>query len=248
MRPITKKVIIILISVTIYISSLRLTQTILDENSVIFGTWNLFLAGVFATATHYFFMRSQSAGHISTSKAPKRSFYSLIIAIFLIMLLTGFVANVKLVLTQHLFIKTALAALSIGIFEECLCRGMLFSTLHEIFQSRKHVLIIISILNSLIFGVFHLVNLFTTTQGSNATFQQVVMAFSIGVAFSAIRIYSGSLILPVVIHTVFDFQPDITTGNSGNNSWIAILIVFGILLLISITLIVKLQKRENGHR
>jgi membrane protease YdiL (CAAX protease family) len=76
------------------------------------------------------------------------------------------------------------------------------------------------LVTALSFGVFHGANLLVG-QGLTATLQQVVFATINGAIFYLIFRKSGLLIVPMILHGLFDFSVFIREANLGSNPEIA---------------------------
>jgi len=135
-------------------------------------------------------------------------------------------------------------ALFVGVFEELLFRGLLLLLfLREYKQGGKYYPVIIS---SLIFGLVHLLNLFTNPDEVEV-FIQVVYAFMIAVFFSGVFIRTRYNILYVIIlHALYDiaagfedFKPKSVAKNAEISGFISIIIMFMPLFLYGLFLIRK---------
>lgn len=172
---------------------------------------------------------------------PIRIWLGLIVIFFASLLVLKlniiFAAGLKL---GQLF-NIALIAISAGVYEEVLCRGLLFSYFLGVFRSKKHVLLWTAVASSLIFGLLHLSHLFYG-QSVQTTLQQVFYAFVIGLAFSAIRISTNGIWVGMIIHSLIDFDPLINLQTQGNGNWLGYLIIFTPLLIISLLYLVKVNR------
>lgn len=142
------------------------------------------------------------------------------------------------------FLSVALIALSAGIYEETLCRGLLFSFFLGLFRSKMQPLLWAAFASSLLFGLLHLAHLFSG-QSVPTTLQQVFYAFVVGMAFSVIRISTNGIWVGIVIHSLVDFQPGITTETQGNGNWASTLVIFTPLLIFSVMYLVKVNRLIN---
>ena len=246
-RPILKKSLVIVLAFLLYVASRHGLAYFWPRTSATLITINLGLALIITLlAISPFFSL-----HLPDLRLPGRAkvdFTVLIIATLLVILLVNPPTNIVSIFDQRIVLRTLALALTAGMFEEGLCRGLLFSTLTDVFVRRRYRFVLVAICNSAIFGGLHLLNLFTTTQGLTATLQQITTAFAIGVTFSAIRLYAHGLLVPIILHTCFDFQPTIASASGdGQSSWIAIIIVFGVLFILAITTVV-LYDHAHDHQ
>lgn len=144
--------------------------------------------------------------------------------------------------TNHLLVNT-LIALAAAIFEESICRGLFLSAFlaHAQYNGRSYKLTRSAIYSSVLFGIFHLVNLFGGNPG--AVFQQIFWAFVLGVFLSALRLTTNSLVWPMLIHFLLDWFPSAATQlDIKESSWALILIIFGFLLVVSLVYLVQLDR------
>ena len=107
---------------------------------------------------------------------------------------------------KNLF-KCVFLFMGIGFTEEVLFRGIVLNLLKDMFgrKTRKDLVKAV-VVSSLMFGIFHFVNLFTV---SNAIFlaviKQIIGAFGIGLCLGAIYIRTGNLWCTIFIHGFWDF-------------------------------------------
>ncbi|GAX03909.1 membrane protein [Secundilactobacillus pentosiphilus] len=222
-------------------NSLRHAVTMTDHGVVTltYAASRLILALVLGLAMAYFFktVRITSPGSIGYQR-PIRTWLALILFFFISLLLVKLGVIFSMGFQPAQLFNIALIALSAGIFEETLCRGLLFSFFLGIFQSKNQSLLWTAVSSSLVFGLLHLSHLFNG-QSVQTTMQQVFYAFVIGMAFSAIRISTNGIWVGLVIHSLIDFDPTITAQMQGNGNWAAAVIIFTPLLLISLVYLVK---------
>ncbi|WP_167956205.1 CPBP family intramembrane glutamic endopeptidase [Anaerosporobacter faecicola] len=97
-----------------------------------------------------------------------------------------------------------LEAMCIGFFEELVFRGTILTMFLEKFHSTKKEIVFSVVTSSLIFGVFHLSNLFTNGNVIEV-FSQVIYTFIIGIAFSALYVRTNNnLLWCCILHGLFD--------------------------------------------
>lgn len=95
--------------------------------------------------------------------------------------------------------------LAIGIYEELLCRGLLFNSFKDYFGDTKKGIYLSAILSSLIFGSMHLTNLIWSPSLIISTLCQVIYATFVGFLFCVIYYRSKNLISCMLLHGIFDF-------------------------------------------
>ena len=120
---------------------------------------------------------------------------ALIIPDFIIMTMTGtnFVAP---------SVKSILVALVAGTSEETIFRGIPASYAMRHFNDRKKLPLVIGI-TSLLFSLIHATNIFAGASVS-ATLLQLLTAFGIGTTLCALYFRSGNIILPMLLHFLYD--------------------------------------------
>lgn len=104
-------------------------------------------------------------------------------------------------LVIYFFIVT----LAIGIYEELLCRGLLFNSFKNYFGDTKKGIYLSAILSSLVFGIMHLVNLIWSPSLIISTICQVIYSTFVGFLFCVIYYRSQNLISCMLLHGIFDF-------------------------------------------
>lgn len=98
-----------------------------------------------------------------------------------------------------------MVAAFVGIGEEGIFRGVLWRAMEE------RGILITSLVTSLLFGSVHLTGLLGDIPWQVIT-AQAVFAFGVGMMFAAVRLVSGSLIAPIVMHAVFDAGAIVAAG------------------------------------
>jgi len=98
-----------------------------------------------------------------------------------------------------------------GFTEEFYFRGMLLPYFMNVFQSKKYSLYLSIFLSSIVFGVFHYLNLFNSSSENiaSATIQvtfQVIFAFFVGIFLCALLLRTKSIIIPSLIHALINFE------------------------------------------
>lgn len=137
-------------------------------------------------------------------------------------------------------------ALSAGIFEEFLCRGLLFSAFLSVFEKTKYKFTGAALASGIFFGLFHFMNLISG-QGIAQTLQQATYAFVIGAIFASIRLTTNTLVWVVLIHWLIDWQPGISVTHTVSTiaSWPVFLAVWGTLLVVTVIFLVAFDGSYN---
>lgn len=110
------------------------------------------------------------------------------------------------------FWRLLLGAMEAGIGEEVLCRFGILTLLLSFAKKLRLRIPIAVICSSLLFGLFHFLNL--TEQSLPLTIYQFCFTAVSGIFFSLLFLYSGHLELVVFIHFVMDLLSYSATGNS----------------------------------
>jgi len=152
-----------------------------------------------------------------------------------------------------------ISTLSSGVFEEILFRGLILGVLLHKYHKSKHGILKSVIISCLIFGLMHIVNIWTKDQTLRGTLNQVYAAFSLGILYSAVYLKTKSIIILGGLHTVHNFLgsiPELTDSaaiisSTGNKtvaeiilSSILVILIFGIPLIMGL-LILKVTKKEE---
>ncbi len=104
---------------------------------------------------------------------------------------------------QELLPLFLLDCLFIGIFEELAFRGVLFTAILEKRRATKRNIFLTTLISSVLFGLVHLANLI---EGANigATLLQIGYSTLIGGMCAIVFLKSGNILLPILLHTLFD--------------------------------------------
>lgn len=98
-----------------------------------------------------------------------------------------------------------LVAILVGIGEEGLCRGLLWRALE------KRGLLTTGLLTSMLFGALHLPGVFADIPWPIVA-SQAVFAAGGGMIFAAVRVASGTVLAPILLHALFDACALISAG------------------------------------
>ena len=113
--------------------------------------------------------------------------------------------------TKHV-IKLVCRGIEAGIAEEWLMRFCVLSILLKTFKNAQHQISWAVVLDGLIFGALHIVNLIE--QPLLATILQMIDASVAGIAFAAIYLYTGSFFINIGYHAVFDILVFLASGTT----------------------------------
>lgn len=90
--------------------------------------------------------------------------------------------------------------LSIGLFEEVVFRGIIFTFLLGYFRKDKKGLFVSCVLSSIIFGLMHLFNGF-----SMGTLLQVCYTTLTGLLFAICYVKTKNILIPAIVHSIYNF-------------------------------------------
>ncbi|MCR5078967.1 MAG: CPBP family intramembrane metalloprotease [Bacilli bacterium] len=96
-----------------------------------------------------------------------------------------------------------LYCLSISLVEELLFRVILLDFLLNYLEGKNHKTLIAIILDSAIFGLYHLLNL-AAGAGVIATLMQVGYTFLVGGMFAITLLKTKNILYPLILHAIFD--------------------------------------------
>lgn len=115
-------------------------------------------------------------------------------------------------------------ALYVGIVEELIFRGYIFSAFEIKFDKYKAI-----IFSSIVFGLFHLINL--THNPVMTVLLQVIYTTMFGIGFSILRVRTKSLLMPILIHSFIDVTCFLSADVSSNITIIDLCCTFYCLIL-----------------
>ncbi|WP_083907103.1 CPBP family intramembrane glutamic endopeptidase [Streptococcus entericus] len=139
----------------------------------------------------------------------------------------------------ELILPSFWAAATAGIGEEIWLRGLFFTAFLSLFRSQSQSLTKTALTTSVLFGLFHLVNL--AQAEPLAVAQQIFYATCFGLSFAALRVGYNNLWLPMLIHFLIDFQPSINEPVS-SGSWIEFIVVFVPLAGLALWTLINMDK------
>ena len=145
-----------------------------------------------------------------------------------------------------------LKCLLIGLSEELLFRGIIFYTLSDYFKRKGFSCFLPVLLSSVIFALFHFINLFDGA-GILAVLQQAGYSFLIGAMLAVVLKKTNNLAACVFLHALFDlggfFVSDLGTGDPQDLTFWILTAAVGIVCTVHITAtLVKMIKKEKTHR
>lgn len=141
--------------------------------------------------------------------------------------------------------------LSVSLLEELFFRVLLFSFITEKLKNNKHHYLLTIIITSVIFGLWHLVNLVTGAP-IIATLMQVGYTFLIGCMLCVTFTVTKNIWFCILVHSVFDLGGFIITmlgEGDFQDMWfwiltITMMVICGVWILITT---LKINKKENEN-
>ena len=148
--------------------------------------------------------------------------------------------------------------LGIGVFEEVLLRGVMLNKMLDKWGNTKAGIYGAVIVSSLVFGVWHLINLLDKPWLIVSTITQVGYAFFIGVFFGAVYLRTKNLWTVILLHAIFDiggcldelFIKEITqeiTQDIAVGDGLFILLEFSVFLIIGLFYLRKVKVEVQGE-
>lgn len=123
----------------------------------------------------------------------------------------------------------ALYILGIALLEEVIFRGILIVLAKDYFKNKRHAPLLITIICSALFSLFHLTNLLGGAD-IGYTLLQCVYTFLIGAMLTVTILKLNNIWLCFVIHAIFDFGGMIIIHLGSGNAWD---LTFWILTIVS---------------
>lgn len=146
----------------------------------------------------------------------------------------------------HEILLNTCIALTAGIFEETLFRGLLPEAFGRWYENSPHPLVFTALWSSLLFGLVHLSNYDGTNM--HEVLIQVFYAVMLGLALFTVRILTNRMDLNILLHFLIDWQPDLLTGSVAAGPFLSYLVIFLPIGLFSIYVIMQLEKKLKEER
>ncbi|GAA2305213.1 CPBP family intramembrane metalloprotease [Glycomyces scopariae] len=137
----------------------------------------------------------------------------------------------------------------IGFFEEALTRGLVLFPMLVAWRSRPNGVMRAVLISSLLFGLAHLINLFSGAS-LGPTLVQVGYAFGFGVGFAALLLRTNTMWIGIVLHALVDansgawFGPPADGGADDGSASIAPLLIVGLPLLVYGLVLIRKRKQQ----
>jgi len=148
-------------------------------------------------------------------------------------LLTG---NIKIDIAKPwMILAFVIVYLSTGLFEEVLCRGLVFSVLINKWGKTRSGCYLAMILCSVLFGMLHFIHYFLGNASMLATITQVIYATFIGAFFSACVVRNHSIYPAIMLHGIVDIAGslgEISVGGGINKGYMTMSFEGAVILII----------------
>lgn len=109
-------------------------------------------------------------------------------------------------INRYYLIFFLFSTLLTGIFEEIAMRGILLPLFIKLFKFNKKSILFSVLISSLIFGLFHYINIITKENyGFDTATSQVIVAFCIGIYFCGLFFRTGNIIPSIIVHSGINF-------------------------------------------
>lgn len=177
-----------------------------------------FIVEMFAALVVFIVMLLSKNQYVFTEK--KQGFFkSIILGLpLLIIAISVFIVNLPSIFDPALnasnLITLVLFCISIGLYEEFLCRGWLLNEFLEKYGSTRKQVITSIIISAIIFGVMHISNIWVGGQTVVETIMQIIQATAVGVLFGAVYYRSKNIWAVVFLHGFYDFALFLGTVNT----------------------------------
>ena len=106
----------------------------------------------------------------------------------------------------------------IAVLEEVVFRGIFIFWLKDVFRNSKIRNFLVVLISSAVFALFHLFNLIGGMSVSDVLLQ-VLYTFLIGAMLAVVVLKTKNVLIPIVIHALFDFGGLLTAGIAIGNPW-----------------------------
>ena len=135
-------------------------------------------------------------------------------------------------------LKALCLALSAGLNEETFFRVIPIALMFRNKNSKENI-VKIAVISSAVFGLIHLPNLFLGAEVS-VTILQIFTAAVSGLFYGSLFIYTGSIIPPVILHTLHDLMCFLDPTAGSSDGTVSAELSTGVIVLEVITVIVKI--------
>ncbi len=129
----------------------------------------------------------------------------------------------------------SLQCVAIGFFEEIAFRGLFFLIVLKGKQSSRLSVFVTVAASSIVFGMYHLFNLLEGA-GFVPTIMQVGYSALIGAMCAMVLLQTGNIVLPIVLHAVFDFCGGLVPTLGSGEIWNTPTVIITAILAVAVFL------------
>ncbi|MBQ3278416.1 MAG: CPBP family intramembrane metalloprotease [Clostridia bacterium] len=139
-----------------------------------------------------------------------------------------------------------LAGTAPGICEEVVFRGIVFNKLKSTLSGRRNAGLAAALISSGVFAACHLAN--WGNQPVAVTVMQVYSAFGAGLCLCGLYLLSGTLALPVLLHSIVDVCCELSAGGSAVSVGATDFLLPTVILAEGLVLLRFYRNRAEGNR
>lgn len=155
---------------------------------------------------------------------------------FLFKLVGSYILNV---VDYGFYFKPTMLALAMaiaaGFFEETIFRGVTVPIGMRYIRSEKRVSIIV-LFTALVFGLLHVGNIINGASVAMGLIQGIATIFA-GVLFVAVFLRTGNILIPILMHGVYDYMCFVTDASLENGIMTAETVTTGLILAVLVDII-----------
>jgi len=165
--------------------------------------------------------------------------WTFILPVFIAILIFANFTNIQIEnLTSGLIVWGMLGGIGVGFGEEIITRGSLLVGLRSKYSEGK-----VWLYSTLLFSLLHAPNVFFGLEFSNMIVQ-LLLAFIMGTAFYVIRRITGNLIIPIILHGLWDTSIFIPIATGSQNLTLASIIIYPLAIVCSVPVLKKIWKKR----
>lgn len=141
-----------------------------------------------------------------------------------------------------------LSGIAAGIVEEIIFRGVVYNRLNGLFKGKRTACVLAAILSSGVFALCHFANL--TSYSFIAVLTQAIYAFAAGMCFCGIYLFSGKLIVTILLHSIVDICANlpVTQKLTQVNSFDPLSLILSSILLVEGVVLILIHQRKINKR
>ncbi|RJX25524.1 MAG: CPBP family intramembrane metalloprotease [Acholeplasma sp.] len=193
--------------------------------------------------------------HVLKFKMSRHSFYAMIPALLIAInnfpIISFLDGRAQLTEPNYRVVLFLIECFSIGFLEELIFRGILLLFLFQAFSHIKYRVFITILISSLVFGLFHITNVFEGAPLSS-TILQIGYSFLMGILWASIYMKTGNLWFSMVLHALYNFFGQVmfylgTVDGRYDPITIAVTVIFATLAAFQVVLLLRKNQFELQH-